>query len=98
MVSFWSKIEVFYRSEGTKGATTRKWILSIFKFRNEYYKLEKVDEKNGVICLVTIFPSWVMNLSLKAIYIYASERSWYALSENGIVYCAMTYYFGEISV
>ena len=117
MVSFWSKIEVFYRPEGTKGATTRKWILSIFKFRNEYYKLEKVDEKNGVICLVTIFPSWVMvlklskklhfcnfvltsaiNLSLKAIYIYASERSWYALSENGIVYCAMTYYFGDISV
>ena len=36
--------------------------------------------------------------SVKATYIYASERSCYALSENGIVYCAMTYYFGEISV
>ena len=36
--------------------------------------------------------------SIKAIYIYASERSRYALSENGIVYCAMTYYFGDISV
>ena len=36
--------------------------------------------------------------SNKTIYIYASERSQYALSENGIVYCAMTYYFGDISV
>ena len=34
----------------------------------------------------------------KAIYIYASERSCYALSENGIVYYAMTYCFGDISV
>ena len=29
--------------------------------------------------------------SIKAIYIYASERSRYALSENGTVYYAMTY-------
>ena len=36
--------------------------------------------------------------SIKVIYIYASERSRYILSENGIVYCAMTYYFGDISV
>ena len=36
--------------------------------------------------------------SIKAIYIYASERSRYALSENGIVYYAMTYCFGDISV
>ena len=36
--------------------------------------------------------------SIKAIYKYVSERSQYALSENGIVYCAMTYYFGDISV
>ena len=36
--------------------------------------------------------------SIKVIYIYESERSRYALSENGIVYCAMTYYFGDISV
>ena len=33
--------------------------------------------------------------SIKAIYIYASERSRYALSENGIVYYAMTYCFGD---
>ena len=89
----------------------QKWIL-------QTVRSEKVDEKNGVICLVSMFPSWVMVLklskkvhflqfcadlskkskSIKAIYIYASERSRYALSENGIVYCAMTYYFGDISV
>ena len=36
--------------------------------------------------------------SIKAIYIYASKRSRYALSENGIVYYAMTYCFGDIRV
>ena len=44
-------------------------------------RVEKVDEKNGVICLVFMFPSRVMvlklskNKSVKTIYIYASERS-----------------------
>ena len=33
--------------------------------------------------------------SIKAIYIYASERHCYALSENGIVCYSMTYYFGD---
>ena len=66
---------------------------------------ENVDEKNEVIFLVSMFPSYVMVLklskkvhilqicpelsktskSIKAIYMYASERSRYALSENGIV-------------
>ena len=36
--------------------------------------------------------------SIKDIYIYASERSHYALSENAIFYYAMTYCFGNISV
>ena len=89
----------------------QKWIL-------QTVRSEKVDEKNGVICLVSMFPSWVMVLklskkvhclqfcadltkkfkSIKAIYICASERFRYPLSENGIVYCALTYYFGDISV
>ena len=79
---------------------------------------EKVDEKNGVICLVSVLPSWVMVLklskkvhflqfcadickkskSIKAICIYASEKSGYTLSENGIIYYAMTYCFGDIWV
>ena len=79
---------------------------------------KKVDEKNGFICLVSVFPSWVMVLklskkvhflqfcadlskkskSIKAIYIYASERSRYALSEIGVVYYAMTYCFRGMSV
>ena len=90
---------------------TQKWILQIVRS-------EKVDEKNGVICLVSMFPSWVMVLklskkvqflqfcadlskkskSIKATSMYASERSRCELSENGIVYCAMTYYFGDISI
>ena len=36
--------------------------------------------------------------SFKAIYIYAPERSRYALSENGIVYYANDLLFGDISV
>ena len=80
----------------------QKWIL-------QAGKAEK-DEKNGVICVVFMFPSWVMILKLlkkvhffnfvltsakiynyvKAIYIYASETSCYALSENVIAYYAMT--------
>ena len=36
--------------------------------------------------------------SITAIYIDASERSRYALVENGIVYYAMTYSFGDIRV
>ena len=82
----------------------QKWIL-------QTVRLEKVDEKNGVICLVSLFPSWVKVLKLskkvhflqfcaclskkpksfKAIYIYASERSHYILSENGMVYRGLSH-------
>ena len=34
--------------------------------------------------------------SVKAVYIYASERSRYALSENDFVHYAVTYCFGDI--
>ena len=88
----------------------QKWII-------QTVRSEKVDKKNGVVCLVFMFPSWVIpklskkvhflhfcaDLSkkskrVKAIYIYGSERYHYALSENGIVYYAMTYCYGVISV
>ena len=36
--------------------------------------------------------------SIKAIYIYASERSCYPPSEYGIVYYAMNYCFRDITV
>ena len=81
----------------------QKWIL-------QAGRAEKKDEKNWVICVVFMLPSWVMILKLsekvhffncvlnsakkykyvKAIYIYASETSLYALSENVIVYYTMT--------
>ena len=74
-------------------------------------RAEKVDEKNGIICLVFMFPSWVMvcklfkkvhflqfcadlskkSKSVKAIYIYASERSHYTLSENAMVYRVLSH-------
>ena len=89
----------------------QKWIL-------QTVRSEKVDEKNGVICLVSMFFSCVLVLkmskkviflqfcadfskkfrSIKAIYIYVSGSSRYSFSENGIVYYAMTYYFGDISI
>ena len=34
--------------------------------------------------------------SVKAVYMYVSERSRYVLSEKGIVYYAMTHRFGDI--
>ena len=89
----------------------QKWIL-------QTVRSEKVTEENRIICLVSMFPSWVMVLklskkvhflqfcadlikkskSIKAIYIYASERCRSALSENSIVYYPMTYFFGDINV
>ena len=80
-------------------------------------KVEEVDEKNGVICLVSMFPSSVMVLklskqvhflqictdlsqrtkSVKAIYIYGSESSYYSLSENDMVYRYLIHYSWDIS-
>ena len=88
------------------------------KINFEYFQIQKSRWKNGIICLVSMFSSWVMVLklskkvhflqfcadlskrsrSVRTIYTYASERSRYALSENGLVYYAMTYCFGDISV
>ena len=68
-------------------------------------RVEKLDEKDGVICQVSMFRSSVMALklpekvyflqfcadlsknskSVKVIYIYASESSYYSLSENDMV-------------
>ena len=59
------KIEEFYRPEWIKRGTTWKWILTIFKYKNEYYKQSRKSRwKNEVICLVFKFPSWVMALNL----------------------------------
>ena len=74
----------------------------IQKWMSQTVRAQKVDEKNGAICLVSFFPSWVMVLklpkiehflqictdlskiskSIKAIYLYPSERPYHALSEN----------------
>ena len=45
-------------------------ILQIQKWILQKVKAQKVDEKNGVICLVSFFPFWVMVLKLpKIVYI-----------------------------
>ena len=63
--SFWPKIEVFYRPEWTKGGSHDN---DFWGFPNselfQTFRSEKVDEKNGVICLVFMFFSWVIVLKL----------------------------------
>ena len=67
-----SKLDIFYRPEWTKGGTTSKSILTIFKYKNECYSYSGKSwwKKNRVICLVSMFPSWVMvcKLSKKCIF------------------------------
>ena len=78
------------------------WHSEIQIWISETVWAQKVDEKNGVICLVFMSLSWVMVLklpkivhflqncvdlsikskSIKAIYLYPSERPHQALSEN----------------
>ena len=52
------------------------------------YNLQIVEKKALFLQLCADLSKKSKNT--KAIYIYASERSGYALSENGIVYYAMT--------
>ena len=63
--SFWRKIEIFYRPEWTKVMNVKinfryfqiqEWIL-------QTGRAEKVGGKNGLICVVFMFPSWVMILN-----------------------------------
>ena len=77
-------------------------------------RAKKVDEKRGYlsgfhVSIVLKLSKQVQFLqfcadlsknskSIKAIYIYTSERSRYALSENGIFYYAITYCFRDIRV
>ena len=42
-------------------------IFQIQKWISQTVRAQKVDEKNGVICLVSFFPSWVMVLKLPKI-------------------------------
>ena len=75
-------------------------------------RAEKVDEKYGVICLVSVSPPIIQkrafflqfcadiskkSKSVKAFYIYASESAHYTLSENAMVYRGLSYRSGDIS-
>ena len=49
-----------------------------------------------VISVIVPYYFCIVFKSVKAIYIYASVKSRYALSENGIAQYALTYCFGDI--
>ena len=71
--SFWPKNEVFYRQEWNKEGATWKWILSIFKFRNECYKqLEQKKKRKKWLHLssfhVLFLISYVLKLSKKCVF------------------------------
>ena len=75
-------------------------------------RAKKVAERNGVICLVSMFPSGAMVLklskkvyffqfcadlnnktkSVKAIYIYPSESSYYTLSKKDVVHRGLSHH------
>ena len=54
--------------------------------------------KKCIFCNFVLTSARIKAIAIKAIYIHASERSCYALSETGIVYYAMTYCSGDIWV
>ena len=60
------EIEVFYRSEWTEVMNLEMNLkyFQIQKWMLQADRVEKVDEKNGVIWVVFMFPSWVMILKL----------------------------------
>ena len=60
------EIEVFYRPEWTEVINLKMNLkyFQIQKWMLEADRAEKIDEKNVVICVVFIFPSWVMILKL----------------------------------
>ena len=106
--SFWPKMDVFYTPEWTKCPHMKVSFeyFQIQKWMSQTVRVEKGDEKHGVI-LCSIFELRCVHLFkkcikkskyIKASYIYVSERSRCALSENGIVYYTMTYSFGNIWV
>ena len=99
------KFRYFADQTGPKGRP-HETNFDIFQIKKwTWQTVQKVDEKNGVICLVSFFPSWVMvlklskivhflqicadlskkSISIKANYLYLSERPHYALSENSVL-------------
>ena len=106
---FWierDKISISQLSEWTKGGTPWKWILGIFKCKNEFLKqlgLEKQMKKARLFVWslncqkLRPFCTFLLMLGkIKAvieIYIYPFESSRFALSENGIGCYAMTLEF-----
>ena len=81
--------------------------LQMQKWNTQADRAQKVDQKNGVICLVIMFNSWVMViktskmahflyfLMMSAFLIRASERSYrsyLALQEDAMDCCILSYH------
>ena len=72
---FWSHSFHLQNSEILQTRMDQRWdpvktnfdIFQIQKWASPTLRAQKVDEKNGDICLVSFFPSWVMALSLPKI-------------------------------
>ena len=107
-VTFGEKLRYFTDQNGTMGGPQENefWVFWNSEM-NATNSAEKVDEKNRVDCLVFMFPSWVMVLKLPKkvhfLQIWAdlsrkSKPVKASLSENGVVYYALTYCFEDIRV
>ena len=101
LAAFTSKIQVFCKPEWTKRGTPMKMNFVNFqipKWISQANRAQKVDGKNGLICLVSWLDYgpqlWSLKCrkkcifckSIKAIYLYPSERPHHALSENSMFY------------
>ena len=76
LTAFTSKIQLFCRPEWIKGRTSWKWIFDNFeiqKWISQTVRAQKVDEKNGAICLVYFFPSWGLVLKGNAQFIFLTS-------------------------
>ena len=100
------KFRYFTDHNGPKGGTHENKFWHNTKWISQTVRAQQVDEKNGVLCLVSFFPSWVIVLklskivnflqicaglskkskSIKATYLYPSQRPHHALSKNSMFY------------
>ena len=69
--SFCPKLRYFIDQKGPKVRPPEK-LFQIQKRKFKIVRAEKVDESNGVICLVSVFPSWVMVVELSKKVFFSS--------------------------
>ena len=70
---FWPILRNFTDQDGQKGESHENefWVFQIQKRMLPTNRAEKVDEKNGVIYLVFMFPLWVVKLSKRVKFFFS---------------------------